>query len=136
MSETFSVGQVLKQTGLTRGTFTKWEQLLALQIPRDQKGDRTFDASWMSYLTTLKSDLDTAGLSVPELLKWERQLELSLPRDAQGRRHLTRDWVRYFQTVLERVEDGWQLTQLVYNIPTPNQLRPQYATASAWGPEY
>ena len=136
MSDSFSVGQVLKQTGLTRGTFTKWEQLLALQIPRDHKGDRAFDADWLAYLTTLKTDLDTAGLSVSALLEWERKLELALPRDSQDRRYLTRDWVRYFQTVLERVEEGWELTQLVYNIPTPNQLRPQYAAANVWGPEY
>lgn len=135
MSEMFSVGQVLKKTGLTRGTFTKWEQLLPLQVPRDAKGDRVFDEAWLAYLVALKRDLDEAGLSVPALLDWERKLELALPRDDQGRRRLTRDWVRYFQTVSERAEEGWSLTQLVYNLQTPNQLRPQYATA-AYGPEY
>lgn len=136
MSDLFTVGQVLKKTGFTRSTLTKWEQLLGLQVPRDQKGNRVFDEDWLSYLMTLHSQLNEAGLSLPSLICWERKLELALPQDAKGRRVLTRDWVRYFQTVLEREQEGWSVMQLVYNIQTPNQVRPQHAMASAWGPEY
>jgi len=180
--QNITMSQMLKVIGVTKSTFMKTEEALALRVPRNQKGHREFPADLVShlqvlqdlaeareqdlsalaadlvtlrlqlpldaygvpsaddylqnYLQSFEQELAEIGLSLRDFVGLETQLELALPKDQRGNRCLNRDWRRYLQTVQEKMAQGKNAYWVVYNIPTPNQVRPQLAHASAYNPEY
>lgn len=109
---------------------------LRLQLPQNAYGLLRADDYLQRYLQSLDRELTEAGISLQEFLRLEAQLELALPRDQRGNRCINRDWRRYLQTVQEKMAQGKDAYWVVYNIPTPNQVRPQLAHASAHNPDY
>lgn len=109
---------------------------LRLQLPQNAYGLLLADDYLQTYLQNLDQQLTEIGISLQTFLRLEAQLELALPRDSRGNRCINRDWRRYLQTVQEKMAQGKDAYWVVYNIPTPNQVRPQLAHASAHNPEY
>lgn len=129
--------QLLDEIDMELAEWLRWEGALRLFINRDEwrAPKLAADSYYGKYLGTLKADLAEATVNLDEFLRWEHELDLSYPNDARGNRTLTRDWKRYLQTVQEKYAEGWTVERVVYNIKTPNEVRPQLAYAGA-GPEY
>lgn len=136
VSQLLALQTLAEQLGQALPDLARDLQQLSLRQARTEYGLPQVDAYLQEYLPAFYAELAEAGLELAELRQLEARLELALPRDRQGNLRLNRDWRRYFQAVKEKTAQGKDLYWLVYNLPTPNQIRPQLASASAYGPEY
>ena len=55
------MSEALKVLGITRHTFTQWERLLPIQIPRDENGHRIFPAEIIEALQAFKAKMYNLG---------------------------------------------------------------------------
>lgn len=129
---------LLDEMDLPLGEWLQWEHRLDLRVHRDEWAmfDLSADPYWPKYFKRLQKDMAEATVDLDELLRWEWELALSYPRDAVGNRVLNRDWIRYLQTVQEKYAEGWNVYDVRQGLLTPDQVRPQYAQANAYGPEF
>ena len=131
-----ALNELLAEAEIDLAYWLRWEDALLLLWCKGNKdlwGAPNLAADkagyFASYTQKMAKDLAEAGVSPEEMMRWRGELKLAYPTDSRGNIVLTRDWVRYLQTVREAYANGRDMYWITYNIPTPNQVRPQLAYA-------
>ncbi|MEZ0367769.1 MAG: hypothetical protein ACAI44_01645 [Candidatus Sericytochromatia bacterium] len=112
--QNITMSQMLKVIGITKSTYLKWEEALALNVPRNDKGHREFPAELVEHLQTFGQNLESLEQDAQGLSGLVQGLQLQLPKDAYGVPVLDAYWENYFKTFnKELAEAGIDLAQLL-----------------------
>jgi hypothetical protein len=89
--------KALKVIGITRHIFLKWEEILALSLPRERE-NRVFPDETIQNLTALRELLDSLEIGLGEWISWREILALNQPNDAQGCPDFSDPyWAKYYR---------------------------------------
>lgn len=129
--------QLLEDSDIDLAFWLRWEQSLLLLWGKDAWGAPNIagDTYYATYTKRMTQDMAEATVGPEELMRWRGELDVCYPTDARGNITLTPDWVKYLRAVQEAYAAGRNTYWCIYNIRTPNQVRPQLAMAGP-GPEY